>query len=292
MEHNFYNGADYLPQDVLQRLLTWIQADEHIRAAVLNGSRTNPRVRADWLQDVDLACYVDNLADSPYRLDRSWMDAFGEPAVVQHNALEDGAFITMVQFTNALRIDFSVWSVQQISRVLADSLSVALADKDERLLGLPPASEVSYYVRPPSVAEWNTCLNEIAWLAPYVARALWRAEMPRALDILHAYLIPQVRQVLSWQAVQPRGWQVNLGASGRWLGRYLDPQLYSEFLALYVPADEAAIWQAVDQALRLTESSALRLADALGSGYRFPYQDWERVRIFIAQIKAEPRINS
>jgi aminoglycoside 6-adenylyltransferase len=292
MEHNFYHNTGFLAQDVMQRLVSWMQADAHIRAAVLNGSRANPHIRGDWLQDFDLACYVDNLADSPYRRDHSWLEAFGEPAVVQHNLLDAGAFITMVQFTNTLRIDFSVWSVEQITRVWADSLSVVLVDKDERLLGLPPASEASYYVQPPAVEAWDTCLNEIAWLAPYVARALWRAEMPRALDILHAYLIPQVRQVLSWQAAQPRGWQVNLGASGRWLGRYLDPQLYSAFLALYVPADEAAIWQAVDQVLRLTESSAVRLADALGSGYCFPFQDWERVRLFIAQIKAEPRINS
>jgi hypothetical protein len=75
------------------------------------------------------------------------------------------------------------------------------------------------------------------------------------------------------------------------MGRYLTPQLYQNFWRCMY-RDEAAIWQAVDHVLRLTESSALRLADALGSGYRFPYQDWERVRIFIAQIKAEPRNNS
>jgi hypothetical protein len=203
MEHNFYNSADYLPQDVLQRLLTWIQADEHIRAAVLNGSRTNPRVRADWLQDVDLACYVDNLADSPYRLDHSWMDAFGEPAVVQHNALEDGAFITMVQFTNALRIDFSVWSVQQISRVWAAHSAWRWLIKMSACSACR-GHEVSYYVRPPSVSRMEysgTNCQQCRRMWPCVIARL----MPRALDNLHAYLIPQLRQVLSWQAARPRG---------------------------------------------------------------------------------------
>ena len=67
---------------MLEELLRTAREDAHIRAVLLEGSRTDGAVQPDLLQDFDIAYIVQKTAS--FRRDRSWIDRFGQQLFMQY----------------------------------------------------------------------------------------------------------------------------------------------------------------------------------------------------------------
>ena len=67
--------------EMMDLILSTAKEDDRIRAAVLEGSRTNPNVPADLFQDYDVL-YIVTETES-FQADRSWIDRFGERLYMQ-----------------------------------------------------------------------------------------------------------------------------------------------------------------------------------------------------------------
>ena len=63
-------------KEMMDLIMNFVIGDENVRAAVMNGSRTNPNAKKDFFQDYDIACFV-NCVD-PYVKDREFLKQFGE----------------------------------------------------------------------------------------------------------------------------------------------------------------------------------------------------------------------
>ena len=61
-------------QEMLDMIKGTAEKDENIRAAYLEGSRTNPKVPRDIFQDYDVVYIVSDTA--PFREDREWIYRF------------------------------------------------------------------------------------------------------------------------------------------------------------------------------------------------------------------------
>lgn len=67
--------------EIKNLILNFAKQDDRIRAVLLNGSRANPNIKTDALQDFDIVFVADNLES--FTIDHSWINIFGEKIISQ-----------------------------------------------------------------------------------------------------------------------------------------------------------------------------------------------------------------
>jgi aminoglycoside 6-adenylyltransferase len=272
-------------------ILGFAQEHESIRAVVMNGSRANPKAAKDPFQDYDIVYLVKDVAD--FRRKNSIPHYFGEPMIVQlpedmGDPPPQGGdhYIYLMQFMDGTRIDLGIDPVSRAKKVVSDSLSVVLMDKDGLLGEIPPPSDSDYVVRSPGRRSFDDCCNEFWWLNIYVAKAIWRDQLPFAFHILEAFLRPQLVKMLGWHIVLKHGAPIALGKHGALLAKFLEPEAWEIFKGSYATADYAQLWNSLFAFGRLFRQAGKAVAAPLGYGY--PDREDERVTDFIQRIKNLP----
>lgn len=275
-------------REVYALLTEFFHRDGNIRVAVLNGSRANQNAPPDFMRDYDVALYVQDFERArAYSRERSWVSGFGSLVMLQQNSLDDGSLIFLLQYDDSLRIDLSFHDVGTLRRKLeSDSLSVPLYDPDGLCGGVSEADETSYYVRMPDRRMWDESLNDLWWVQGSVAKGLWRNELPFVKFLYDEHAMPRLRDLLSWHIGAARGWKVNAGKGGKWLGRLLEPDVYGRFLALYSCADACEQWEKLLRFGGFVHEIGLPLSKKLG--YEYPLAYDRNMSAFIRRIKALP----
>lgn len=259
--------------EMMERILTFAQEDERVRAVWMNGSRANPNAPKDRWQDFDIVYAV---TDMPSFLESdSWLDIFGERVMMQSrrdqiDAYEGGVpdfsgwFIYLMQFADGTRIDLSLVPAENAAReVLKDKMCVPLLDKEGLLPRIPPATDEDYRVPPPSALEFRCCVNEFRWICcGNVVKSVARGELSTAEEMLSRYLRKELLKVLSWKASVLHG-PVNPGKYGKFLPRFLPEEDWAEFLRTYAGGDFAAFRSALSAAWRLFSRVSGEVAAAL-----------------------------
>jgi aminoglycoside 6-adenylyltransferase len=275
-------------QAMYELILDTAHGDERIRAVVLSGSRANPQARRDMFQDYDLLFLVTDVA--AFTNDPTWIDRFGERMILQlpdtmfaAPARSDGSFAYLMQFTDGNRIDLTLYPLAQIATLKLESLSVVLLDKDQRFLHLPPPSQRDYLPQPPSAAFYADCCNEFWWVAPYVAKGLWRNEIIYAKAMLEQVLRKQLMMMLTWMVGYRTQFTQSVGKQGKDLPRWLEPELWSLFEQTYADADYDRNWEALLTCCELFRRAAHEVAAQ--SGFTYPADDDARVSAYLNSIR-------
>jgi len=279
-------------QEMFDLILSVARADERIRAVVLNGSRANPNAPRDLLQDFDVI-YLVRGSSEPFRANLEWLSQFGELMILQLPE-EMGApppsgsrdAVYLAQFMDGNRIDLSIYPLERWPELKNDSLSVLLLDKDGALGPLPPPGEASYLPQPPDAKAFADCCNEFWWVSPYVAKGLWRRELPYAKSMLDEYVRAQLMKMLRWQIGIQTGFQVNPGKDGKYFEHYLPPGQWALLLRTYADADYSRNWDALEAMGALFRQAARFVAEHCGFDY--PAGEDDRVSAFLRRIRALP----
>ena len=132
-------------KEMYDLILGYANADENIRAVILNGSRANPNRKPDPFNDFDIVYLVRDL--TPCK-EKAYHKDFGEILVCERtdeNELFEEHFPEFVcylmQFADGNRIDLTVSSIDRWEvYCYGDRLSVVLLDKDN---ALPPQTTCS-----------------------------------------------------------------------------------------------------------------------------------------------------
>lgn len=279
-------------QQMLDLILSVARADERIRAVVLNGSRANPNAPRDLLQDFDII-YLVRGSSAPFRADLNWIGQFGELMILQLPEEMGGPppsgnhdAVYLAQFMDGNRIDLSIYPLERWPELKSDSLSVLLLDKDNAIGPLPPANEAAYLPTPLDAKAFADCCNEFWWCNPYVARGLWRRELPYAKAMLDEYVRAQLMKMLCWQIGIQTDFKINPGKLGKYFERYLPPEQWSLLLQTYSDGDYAHTWDALEAMGTLFRGAARFVADRYGFAY--PAGEDERVSAFLRRIRALP----
>lgn len=275
-------------EQVLEQILGFANSDNRVKAVMLNGSRLNVNAPKDIMQDYDVVFFIDDFENMSYKTDQSWIRQFGELVILQQNDFDDGTYIFLMQFKDGVRIDLSFNDIKKVNTIIkSDSLSKILLDKDNISDKLPEPDDVIYYVSKPTEIEWNELINEIWWIQTYVAKGIWRDELPIVKYMYDVIFIDGIRTLLSWKIGMEHNWKINVGKCGKWFKYLLSEDLYNEFVSLYAGADYDEIWQ------KLSRSGVLirRVGTELGKeiGYTYPIQDDINVSEYINKIKALPK---
>lgn len=279
-------------QQMIDLLLRTARQDERIRAVVLNGSRANPSAHRDCFQDFDIVFFVTELQS--YLEDPHWIDRFGERIILQtpdDSALFPGdrrenGYAYLMQFADGNRIDLTLSLFSGIPEIFADSQTVVLMDKDGLLPEAPPPSDRSYWIQQPAKAEFDGCCNEFWWVAPYVAKGLWRGEILFAHWHLEHCLHPMLLKMLEWKAGSEHGFTISSGKCGKYLNRLLTREEWERLLRTYPRAEIGEIWEALFHSADLFRDTGRAVASKFG--YDYPEEDGQRVCAFLRRVRELP----
>lgn len=277
-------------------ILTTAQNDERIRAVILNGSRANPQARRDIFQDFDIVYVVTEIAS--FKAQPAWIDCFGELLIMQlpddwHDPVTGEAsgdsvsYAYLMQFADGNRIDLTLYPIAQLANMTRDSLSRLLLDKDGLIEPFPPPHEGDYLPRPPTAKAFADCCNEFWWVATYVAKGLWRAEITYAHAMLNQPVRNQLMQMLVWQIGIQHQFTVNPGKDGKYFQQVLPPAVWEELLQTYADASYAHTWDALETMCGLFRQTALAVAEHFGFAYRA--DEDEKVTSHLRHVRALPK---
>lgn len=279
-------------QQMLDLILNTAQDDERIRAVIMNGSRVNPKAPRDFFQDYDIVYLVTDVA--PFIRNTEWIRRFGELMILQlPDDMQDPppdnqtGFTYLMQFADGNRIDLNFHPVARLGELEEDSLSLLLLDKDGLIGSFAPPSDSGYLPQPPTARAFADCCNEFWWVSPYVAKGLWRAEIIYARHMLDEAVRAQLMKMLDWYVGVRTGFTGNPGKSGKYLRRYLEPELWEKLLNTYSDAGYESTWAALFAMCDLFRIVAVRVAEQFSFDYA--RGDDERVSAHLRHVRGLPR---
>ncbi len=283
-------------RDIIPTLIEWATARSSIRAVLLTSTRAIPDAPVDALSDYDVILIVQDL--QPFVTDRTWLNDFGDVLVVYWDPIHPDPVFgieqcgNVTQYEDGLKIDFTLWPVALFQQIVAAPVLPAeldagyrvLLDKDHLTAPMRPPTFTAYVPTPPSLATYQTLINDFLSDAPYVAKCLWRDELLPAkwcldYDMKHTYL----RQLLEWRVEMEHGWSVPVGFLGKGLKKRLPPDMWAHVEQTYVGARIADNWDALAHTMALFRQVAVEVGAHLG--YAYPEELHQRVSAYVDQIK-------
>lgn len=281
-------------KEVIERLVHWAEKHTLVRAMLLTSSRANPNAPVDVFSDYDVIVVVTDVR--PFLEDESWLEDFGKVLVVYRDPvhLEYGIekFARITQYDDGTKIDFTVYPVELLRRVVEDpelpeDLDVGytvLLDKDHLTDRLKPPTYTAYIPIPPTEEEYWALVEEFFNETHYVAKNLWRDELISAkynLDYMMKFQL--LRKMLEWRMEIDHNWSVKTGAYGKGLKKRLEPGIWSELESTYVGAGEEENWDALFRTIDLFREAAIQVGDHLG--YAYPHNLHQRVVQYLQKVR-------
>ena len=284
-------------KEIIARLVRWADRQPLIRALILTSSRANPAAPVDILSDYDLIVVVTDL--DFFARDDSWLRGFGRPLVMLPGSYDSDGMKSLMRLTlydDGVKVDYSVWPVEMLQRVLREptlpeSLDVGyrvLVDKDNQTHALQPPTYRAHIPARPTAEEFYALVEEFWWETGYVAKNLWRDELMQAKYNLDFVMKTELlRKLLEWRIEIGHDWSIKPGALGRELKKHLDPHTWDQLAATYVGADLEENWQALFRTTALFRRVALEVGHALG--YTYPDDLDQEMTRHLQTIRNLPR---
>ncbi len=278
-------------QEMLDLIVNTAQNDDRVRAVIMNGSRVNPNASRDFFQDYDVI-YIVTEKES-FLADPGWIKVFGELMILQlpddmsDPPPEDGRYAYLMQFMDGNRIDLTLFLRDRLDSLAPDSLTLVLLDKDGILPHFAPSNDSDYLPRPPTAKKYFDCANEFWWCSPYVAKGLWRRQLPYARQMLDWYVREQLLKMLVWYIGVRTDFKVSPGGMGKYIEKYLEPDLWQLYLHTFSDADYDHTWTALFAMGDLFRRVAVPVAEHFG--YAYPYGEDQRVTAHLHHVRSLPR---
>jgi aminoglycoside 6-adenylyltransferase len=282
--------------EVLARLREWTGCQDAVRAMLLTSTRAVPQATVDSMSDYDVILAVRDIV--PFHTDRTWLQAFGEVVVGYWDPIHPAEgcgilqFGNVIQYVDGLKIDFTLWPVELLRRIVGepklpaelDAGYLVLLDKDGLTNGMRPPTFTGYIPTRPTAEVYQRTIDDFFSDVPYVAKCLWRGELLPLkwcldYDMKHLFL----RQMLEWHMECEHDWSVAPGALGKGLKKWLRPELWAELESTYTGAEMEDNWDALLRTVALFRKAAKEVGAQLG--YTYPKDLDQRVMDYVEQIQ-------
>lgn len=275
--------------EMLNLILDTARQDDRIRAVIISGSRTNPDAPKDRFQDFDIVYVVTEMPPFVHNLE--WIRRFGELMILQlPSEMEDpfseenDGFCYLMQFMDGNRIDLTFHPLDKMDKMDWEGFNVPLLDKDGYVSSFIPPGEKVSIPKPPSAKAFADCTNEFWWLAPYVAKGLWRKEIPYARTMLDDLMRTQLMRMLDWYVGVKTDFIGDPGKWGKYLKNYLPEDWWQLLLNTYSDSSVDHTWEALFTMSRLFRAAAKVVADEFY--YIYPDSDDQRVSAHLDHVRS------
>lgn len=263
--------------------------EENIRAAYIEGSRTNPNAPKDIFQDYDIVYIV--TTTKPFREDKEWINNFGK--ILYMHYPEDNVFYPsdvencygwQIQFADGNRMDLHVCTRENALANL--ELYQILVDKDGIVPYPQETTDERYWVKEPREIEFKCTCSDFWWCLNNVAKGLWRNELPYAMDMINFVLRPHLKRLLEWKMGIENNFSVSAGKSCKYFKKYLQEETYRQFLATYSIAEIESIWNSVFEMCDLFQSTAVELSKK--QKFVYDFEQAENSLHFLQHVRKLP----
>ncbi len=282
---------------IIRKLQSFASANANITAMLMTSTRAIPGGRVDELSDYDIILVVRDT--TPFAEDRSWIGEFGDVLVSYWDPIEHDPDTghrwtsNIVQYANGLKIDFTIWPVEQLTAIAEmdelpaelDAGYVVLADNHSLTAKLLPPSYRAYIPEKPDLATYLQNVNDFFIGVPYVAKCLLRDELLPAkwcldYDMRDVYLRP----MLEWRVEIDHDLSVSTGSLGKGLKKRLPPALWAELEATYAAAGIEENWESLFRLIAFYGRIAREVGASLG--YAYPEEFHDRVTAFARTMRS------
>lgn len=276
-------------KEMLDLIINTAKRDERIRAVLMTGSRVNPDGKKDIFQDYDIVYAVKDVA--PFYNNAGYIERFGELIMLQtpeimRNPSGDGHFTYLMQFADGNRIDLSFYTVESVIKSYApgalNELNIILLDKDGVIPPFKASGEI-YHIKPPSENDYFSCCNNFWWVSMYVAKGIWRDELPYAMSMLGEWVRGELHCMINWHIGIKTGFSVSAGKCGKYYKDFLSERHYEAYKATYSDSDYDNMWNALFKACGLFRELAVEAAGHFGYDYLF--EEDKRVTAHLKHVK-------
>ena len=123
---------------IIPALSQWATGRDPIRAVLLTSTRAIPDAPIDALSDYDVILIVHDI--QPFVAERAWLNAFGELLVVYWEPVHPDPIFgiehcsNVTQYADGLKIDFTLWPVTLLQKIVAAPELPAELDAGYRVL--------------------------------------------------------------------------------------------------------------------------------------------------------------
>ncbi|MCR8848318.1 aminoglycoside 6-adenylyltransferase [Rossellomorea sp. SC111] len=263
-------------QEMMDTILKIAEKDERIRAAYMNGSRTNPNVQKDIFQDYDIVYVVKET--KPFIEDKGWIDKFGDIAIFQEpdkNSCNFGmktnfelSYGYLMLFKDGNRVDLHIETKEHMNdNYLNDKLTVSLLDKDNCLPAIPIPTDIDYHVQEPTVHKYLSCCNNFWWCQQNIAKSIWRDELPYAKYMMDCVVRQELNKMVEWWIGTNTNFEVSTGKVGNYFRMLLPASYWNLYLATYSDGHYENMWDSLFIAGELFRTLAKEIADNRGFSY-------------------------
>ena len=254
-------------KEMLELILTKAEEIDTIRLVEMNGSRVSSTAKKDPFQDYDIVYYVEDI-DS-FLKDHSWIDYFGERILLQMpdqmvippaNSRRK-SFSYLMLFTDGNRIDLTLTPVNLAEKSLkSNEARKILLDKDNRTTALVVSTEDPYRISNPNEKEFIDCSNEFWWVSTYIAKALWREELPLAKNIMEGPVREMLMTMLNWHIGIRTDFKVSTGKGGKNIQKYVESHVWNKLVRTYPDGNYKNIWQSLFNMCDLFEELTIEIS--------------------------------
>lgn len=283
--------------DVIARLVAWVEQNDSIRALVLTSSRARDDGTTDLLSDYDVIVAIRD--HEAFARDRGWTSAYGRPLAHwedEHFIEGSITYFRGVMYEDGTKIDYTLWPEHVLDKV-AESVALpadldvgyrVLVDKDGRTASWHAPTYRAHLPTKPTQDEYEAAVHEFWWDTTYVAKSLWRGELFFAKFMLdYDTKFVAFRRLLEWKVELAHDWSLRPGSHGRGLERLLPTETWDALAATYVGTDIEDNWNALLRTTTLFREVAIEVGQALG--FRYPQHVDDAVTAHIAAVRNLPQ---
>ncbi|GAB3798466.1 aminoglycoside 6-adenylyltransferase [Virgibacillus kimchii] len=282
-------------KEMMDLIIDTAKADHRIRAAYMNGSRTNPHVPKDIFQDYDIVYVVTETAS--FIRDENWVNTFGDLLMMQEPDRNDKAtgkpvnidrsYGYLMLFTDGNRIDLHI-ETKEVTRenYVNDKLTIPLLDKDHILPQIPAPTDIDYHIKKPVYAAFHSCCNDFWWCLQNVAKGLWRDELPYAKQMFEYEIRSRLDEMVSWWIGNEHDFDVSSGKMGKYFKRYLPESHWKMYVKTYASHNYEYFWKSIFITCELFRTLAKDLA--VQWGFTYPEEDDSNMTKYLQQVRQLP----
>ncbi len=259
-------------QEMMGLIQSSAAADERIRIATLEGSRTNIHIPKDDFQDYDVTFFVTDMES--FTSHDGWLAQFGNRILLQKPEdmelfpAEEKGFSYLMLFDDYTKMDLTLLPLGELEDYLnGDQLVQVLLDKDNRIGRELVPSDSQYHVQQPTCRQFDDCCNEFWNVTTYVVKGLCRRELLFAIDHLNQILRPELLRMLAWKVGFETGFSLSLGKNNKIISCYLPTAAWEDLLTTYRMDGYPQVWEVLFVCHRLFLETALDVVERLGCTY-------------------------
>jgi len=286
-----------MDNEIISKLITFGEANESIRALILEGSHAAGRF-IDDLSDHDVNIFTNEA--EPFLQDAGWLSQFGEVLIYQKEELVfyGQTFPSrLVVFGDGSRIDFSFWPVSALMELADGSKRYesyrigfrVLVDKDGLTENLPEPDGMGFQVTPPDRDQFLQAIYDFWFEAYCVARALARGDLWYAKQIEASYIKDHLYQMALWEHQSRHDWAPDplLHLGGKRFESWAEPELLKKISDCFSVFSSEATWKSLFAMIELFISLAKGLAADLG--IKFPEKRSREVMRYLESLKKKSK---